>query len=188
MEVESSLPRLQLPATCPYLEPARSNPYSHPSRFLKINFNIYTHTYTHTHTHTHTHAHTLTHTLTHTHILTLTHIHNHSHTHAHTHTHTHTHKHTHSHSQAPYTPSTKSHVPFPLFRSYQSINPGPRHNYLFGNNASFYGDELLETRPNPKMKDHTFSAVRHCLLNIFAAPVRTGSRSSNRNLRTRLPW
>jgi hypothetical protein len=72
--------------------------------------------------------------------------------------------------------------------SYQSIIPGPRHKYLFGNKASFYGDELLAPRPNPKMKDHPLSAVRDCLLNTFAATVRIAGRSSIRNLRTRLPW
>jgi len=29
MELEGSLPHLQVPATCPYPEPARSSPYPH---------------------------------------------------------------------------------------------------------------------------------------------------------------
>jgi hypothetical protein len=29
MEPESSLPQSQVPATCPYAEPARSSPYTH---------------------------------------------------------------------------------------------------------------------------------------------------------------
>ena len=39
MEPESSLPHSQVPATCPYPEPARSSPYP-TSHFLKINLNI----------------------------------------------------------------------------------------------------------------------------------------------------
>ena len=39
MEPEGSLPRLQVPATCPYPEPDRSRPAS-TSHFLKIYFNI----------------------------------------------------------------------------------------------------------------------------------------------------
>jgi hypothetical protein len=34
---------------------------------------------------------------------------------------------------------------------------------------NFYGEELLVPRPKPKQEDHTFSAVRGCLFNIFAA-------------------
>ena len=34
---------------------------------------------------------------------------------------------------------------------------------------NFYGEELLAPRPKPKQEDHTFSAVRGCLFNIFAA-------------------
>ena len=37
MEPEGSLPHSQVPATCPYPEPARSSPYPH---FLKIHLNI----------------------------------------------------------------------------------------------------------------------------------------------------
>ena len=39
MKPESSLPHSQVTATCPYPEPARSNPYPHP-HFLKIHCNI----------------------------------------------------------------------------------------------------------------------------------------------------
>jgi len=39
MELEGSLPHSQVPATCPYLEPALSSPYP-TSLFLKINLNI----------------------------------------------------------------------------------------------------------------------------------------------------
>ena len=39
MEPEGSLQHSQMPATCPYPEPARSSPYP-PSHFLKIRLNI----------------------------------------------------------------------------------------------------------------------------------------------------
>jgi len=40
MEPEGSLPHSQVPATCPYPEPARSSPYTPTSHFLKIHLNI----------------------------------------------------------------------------------------------------------------------------------------------------
>jgi len=39
--------------------------------------------------------------------------------------------------------------------------------------------------PTPKQEDHPLSAVRDCLLNIFAATLAIWGRSSIRNLRTR---
>jgi hypothetical protein len=39
MEPENSLPYSQVPATCPYPEPAPSSPHN-PSHFLKIPLNI----------------------------------------------------------------------------------------------------------------------------------------------------
>jgi len=39
MEPEGSLPQAQMPATCPYPEPARYSPYTH-SYILKIHLNI----------------------------------------------------------------------------------------------------------------------------------------------------
>jgi hypothetical protein len=51
--------------------------------------------------------------------------------------------------------------------------------------VNFYGEELLAPRPTPKLEDHPLSAVRDCLFNIFAATLRTGGRSSIRNLKTR---
>jgi hypothetical protein len=39
------------------------------------------------------------------------------------------------------------------------------------NNIIFYGEELLAPRPTPKLGDHPLSAVRDCLLNIFAATL-----------------
>ena len=44
---------------------------------------------------------------------------------------------------------------------------------------------VVSTSPNTQLKDHLLSAVRDCLFNIFAATLRTGGRSSIRNLRTR---
>jgi len=44
---------------------------------------------------------------------------------------------------------------------------------------------LLATRPNPKLEDHHFLAVRDCLFNIFTVTLHIGGRSSIRNLRTR---
>jgi hypothetical protein len=57
-----------------------------------------------------------------------------------------------------------------------------RSEALCGN---IYGEELLAPRPNPKLENHTLSAVRDCIFNIFAAILRIGCRSSIRNLRTR---
>ena len=79
---------------------------------------------------------------------------------------------------------TKSHVPFPLLRSYQRINPGPKHLYSIRNKTSFYGEELLALRPTLKLADHPLSSLRYCLFNIFAATLHIGGRSSIRNLRT----
>jgi len=81
---------------------------------------------------------------------------------------------------------TKSHVPLPLLRMHQNINPDPRLNLpLFRNTTRFYGEGLLAPRPTPKLEHHTLSAVRDCLFSIFAATVHIGGRSSIRNLRTR---
>jgi hypothetical protein len=57
--------------------------------------------------------------------------------------------------------------------------------WLFRNRIRFSGEELLAPRPPPKLEDHTLSAVRDSLFNIFAATLRIGCRSSIRNLRTR---
>jgi hypothetical protein len=35
--------------------------------------------------------------------------------------------------------------------------------YLFRNEASFYGEELLAPRPHPKPEDHHLSALRYYL-------------------------
>jgi hypothetical protein len=56
---------------------------------------------------------------------------------------------------------------------------------MFRNYVSFYGEELLAPRPNPKLEDYPFTAVRDCLLNIFAATLHIGCHSSICNLSTR---
>ena len=67
------------------------------------------------------------------------------------------------------------------------ISPGPRLSVrVFRNNIRFYGEELLVSRPTPKLEDHPLPAVRDCLFNIFAAHLHIGGRFSIRNLTTRL--
>ena len=51
----------------------------------------------------------------------------------------------------------------------------------------FHGEELLAPSPIPKLKDHSLSAVRDWLFNLFAVTLHIGGRSSIRNLRTRQP-
>ena len=45
--------------------------------------------------------------------------------------------------------------------------------WTFRNKIRFYGEALLALRPTPQLDDHTLSAVRDCLFNIFAATVHT---------------
>jgi len=52
-------------------------------------------------------------------------------------------------------------------------------------NMTRFHVELLGPRPTPKLEDHSLSAVRDCLSNIFADTLHTGGRSYIRNLRTR---
>jgi hypothetical protein len=47
----------------------------------------------------------------------------------------------------------------------------------------FYGEELLEPRPYPKLEDHPVSAFRECLFNIFPDTLLIGGHSSVHNLR-----
>jgi hypothetical protein len=75
---------------------------------------------------------------------------------------------------------TKSHVPSPLLKSYERINPGP-----FRNMISFYGKDLSSPRPTTKLEYRPSSAVPNCLFNIFAVALRIEGRSSIRNLRMR---
>ena len=46
------------------------------------------------------------------------------------------------------------------------------------NKVSFYGEDLLAPRPTTKLEDYPLSAVRDCLLNIFAATLHIGGRSA----------
>jgi hypothetical protein len=72
----------------------------------------------------------------------------------------------------PNVPRTKSHVFFPVLRSYQRISP--RHFEIFCNNKKNFTVRGCEApRPTPKLKGHPLSAVRDCLFNIFAATLRT---------------
>ena len=65
------------------------------------------------------------------------------------------------------------------------IRAGPRlFLQITRNMIRFYGEELLAPSPTPKLEDQTFSAVRDCLFNIFAATLHIGDRSSKRNLKT----
>jgi hypothetical protein len=86
--------------------------------------------------------------------------------------------------QSPNLPHTKSHAPFSLLRSYQSISPGPRLTvWMCRNKIRFYGEELLAPCPSPKLEDHPLLAVCDCLFNMFAATYHIGGRSLIRNLR-----
>jgi len=49
----------------------------------------------------------------------------------------------------------------------------------------FYGEVLLAPRPTPKLEDHSSSAVRGCLFNLFTASLHIGGRSNIGNVRTR---
>jgi hypothetical protein len=72
---------------------------------------------------------------------------------------------------AHHVPCSKSHVPCPLLKLYQTISPGPRLCIVLRNMVICYGEELLAPRPTPKLEDHPLSAVRDCLFNIFAATL-----------------
>jgi hypothetical protein len=56
---------------------------------------------------------------------------------------------------------------------------------MFRNSASFHDEEFVAPRPTTKLEDHRLSAVRNCLINILAATLRIGGRSSIRILKTR---
>jgi hypothetical protein len=66
--------------------------------------------------------------------------------------------------------------PPPVLILIHRISSGPRHMYVFRGKASLYGEELLAHRLTPKLDDHTLSAVRHCLFNIFAVALHMGER------------
>jgi hypothetical protein len=41
----------------------------------------------------------------------------------------------------------------------------------FATSLFLYGEELLAPRPTPELEDHSLSAARDCLFNIFAATL-----------------
>jgi len=43
---------------------------------------------------------------------------------------------------------------------------------MVSNFVDFYLEDLLESRPNPKLEDHTLSAVRDGLFSVLAATLR----------------
>jgi len=51
-------------------------------------------------------------------------------------------------------PSTKSHVPFSLFRLHQSISPGPRLCLWIFRNKIRFNKKFFVPRPTPKLQDH----------------------------------
>jgi hypothetical protein len=53
----------------------------------------------------------------------------------------------------------------------QEPSTGRRPCITFRNKLFFNGEELLAPRPTPRLEDHTLSAVRDCLFNIFAATL-----------------
>jgi hypothetical protein len=55
---------------------------------------------------------------------------------------------------------------------------------MFRDSDSFHYEMFVAPPPIPKLEDHPLSAVRDCLLNIFAATLHIGGRFSIRNLRT----
>jgi hypothetical protein len=57
--------------------------------------------------------------------------------------------------------------------------------FMIRNKTCFYGEELSEPRPTPKLEDHPLSAVGDCLIDIFGANLQIRGRSSIRTLRTR---
>jgi hypothetical protein len=55
---------------------------------------------------------------------------------------------------------------------------------MVGKMICFNSEDLLATRPTPKVDDHPLSAVRDCLFNIFTANLYIVGRSSIHNLIT----
>jgi len=42
---------------------------------------------------------------------------------------------------------------------------------MFRNFVSFYGEELLVSRPTPKLEGHNLSALRDCLFGVLVATL-----------------
>jgi hypothetical protein len=49
--------------------------------------------------------------------------------------------------------------------------PSPKPFVIFRNRQLFFFDELLASRPAPKLKEKPLSYARDCLFNIFAATI-----------------
>jgi hypothetical protein len=62
-------------------------------------------------------------------------------------------------------------------RAYQRISLGPRRYEIF-RNIYFYGEGLLDPPLTPKLEDHSLSAFRDWLFNIFAAVLHIRKPSS----------
>jgi hypothetical protein len=65
---------------------------------------------------------------------------------------------------------TKSHIPFPFLTSYRRISLIPRL-LAISRNMIVFDEEFLAPRPTHNLEDHSLSAIRDCLLNIFAAAL-----------------
>jgi len=72
----------------------------------------------------------------------------------------------------------------PLFHCLRFI-PNTKYLFMFHNYARFYSEHLFTPHAKSKLEDIPLSAVRDCVLNIFAATFHIGGRSSIGNLRTR---
>jgi hypothetical protein len=58
---------------------------------------------------------------------------------------------------------------FPMHATFP-VHLIPLDGITFRNKLFFYGEELLGPRPT-KLQDHSLSAIRYCLFNIFAAAL-----------------
>jgi len=71
-----------------------------------------------------------------------------------------------------------------LGRTEVSVLVGGTCSYFVKKKACFYGEDFQAPHPIPKLDDHSLSAVRDCLFNIYTTTPHTGSLSSIRILRT----
>jgi len=79
------------------------------------------------------------------------------------------------------------HIPSP--RSFKRICPNPRPCVTFRDKLMFYGKELLAPRPTPKLEGHPLSAVRDCLVGVFAVILHIQRQSIPSASRGRaMPW
>jgi len=83
------------------------------------------------------------------------------------------------HSQVPST------CPYPE----QSISPGPKLSiWTFRNKIYFYVEDLLATRPIPKLEDHDLWSVRDCLVYLQLPSILDKVVKYNRVFFCRLEW